>query len=940
MNRFSLLAMTLISVMSLAAHAQRAELRFTEEDDLMTHWSSDEGETLADPTTTLQWRAEPPSAVQPLEDDGWRLDWPDGVSAQVVPQDKGRFGEAVVEITLTNNGPEAAPGRLSPPLTGWLAQDPRHVSPEHLALHPPNVTFGSIGRVVGWYPLEFVHDAASIVPSRHDGWMLTSVLLGQGAGGELRLEPQQEVRFVLHLDSIKGDRNDALAELYRVRGGYRVDPASYDMSQYRDHELAWVLDVTSAWITWSWDRDVMDPRTGHYRLTDSLAEAEQRFGGYDIYMFWPFWPRAGLDQRFQFDHFRDMPGGLEGLAEEIKRARDAHGTRFILAHCIWSETTRDWSPESVRRSHEMLVETAVALDADGVIMDTMATTPAEIREMARERGRDLMPYAEWDPGWEQSQTNLMGRIHDGMPMPVFNLKRYMLPHHPMLRVCNPGLNGPMWERDYALSLFGGHGVEINTLLGSHLPQSEGADDTLARILDILRTNRESFRSHAWSPMIQAANPDVWINHWPTDGKELYTLVCADPKGHSGTLFRLNQPADSRERVIDLWRQREVQLTGPAGDQVDLDLDPYPAGRHGGSGDYTIGCVAVVRKRLELAFDRGTLTVRTDNPQPGETIELWRDRVMPDAEPTVVREPGTDIEFDLLDVFGEQSNQAVVVRLLDANGQLLDLAVLPEVRERFFAVDRPERTAPVDPDSPPEGMVRVEVPTFDYIVQLGTAVWQPTYNLPALYWPGEPSAPKPTQLKPFWIDRYPVTNSEYHTFVRQNGYKPDDPANYLAHWVDGKPAPGQEDHPVVHVNYDDALAYARWAGKRLPTEEEWVAAAGGHTEQLWPWGDEEPNAANAPIDANSTVPVGAHPGGASPHGVEDLVGHVWQYTSPLYVSTHAEVVFLRGGSWYEPPPGMWFIRGGPRNIRDHQPMPLFGPAMDRLGTVGFRCVQDE
>jgi formylglycine-generating enzyme required for sulfatase activity len=69
------------------------------------------------------------------------------------------------------------------------------------------------------------------------------------------------------------------------------------------------------------------------------------------------------------------------------------------------------------------------------------------------------------------------------------------------------------------------------------------------------------------------------------------------------------------------------------------------------------------------------------------------------------------------------------------------------------------------------------------------------------------------LRPYLIDRTPVTNAQYRRFLEATGYRPPDPANFLRHWVDGSYSDGKADHPVTYVSVDDARAYAEWAGKR-------------------------------------------------------------------------------------------------------------------------------
>ena len=95
------------------------------------------------------------------------------------------------------------------------------------------------------------------------------------------------------------------------------------------------------------------------------------------------------------------------------------------------------------------------------------------------------------------------------------------------------------------------------------------------------------------------------------------------------------------------------------------------------------------------------------------------------------------------------------------------------------------------------------------------------------------------LEPYAMDLTPVTNAQYAEFLKASGYKPKETTNFLKHWRDGAPPAGREDHPVVYVDLDDARAYAHWAGKRLPTEEEWQFAAQGTDGRQYPWGNAEP-----------------------------------------------------------------------------------------------------
>ncbi len=154
------------------------------------------------------------------------------------------------------------------------------------------------------------------------------------------------------------------------------------------------------------------------------------------------------------------------------------------------------------------------------------------------------------------------------------------------------------------------------------------------------------------------------------------------------------------------------------------------------------------------------------------------------------------------------------------------------------------------------------------------------------------------LPDFSISRVPVTNEQYKEFVDATGHQSISTAGIWLqndgtvaeprratpkHWKDARIPVGMEKHPVVHINWHDAQAFCRWAGVRLPTEAEWEKACRGTDGWLYPWGNEPPTAvlcnfANG--NAGGIMPVGCRPKGASPYGVLDMAGNIWEWTSSL------------------------------------------------------------
>ena len=154
------------------------------------------------------------------------------------------------------------------------------------------------------------------------------------------------------------------------------------------------------------------------------------------------------------------------------------------------------------------------------------------------------------------------------------------------------------------------------------------------------------------------------------------------------------------------------------------------------------------------------------------------------------------------------------------------------------------------------------------------------------------------LPDYSMAKTPVTNVQYAAFVeRTNHSQPE-------HWEAGKPPRGKEDHPVVHVSWHDAVAYCNWlaetTGKpyRLPTEAEWEKGARGTDGRICPWGDEWDAERCNTVEGGSgdTTPVGAYPEGASPYGVQDMCGNVWEWTADWYNEKQG-IREVRGGSWH-------------------------------------------
>lgn len=207
-----------------------------------------------------------------------------------------------------------------------------------------------------------------------------------------------------------------------------------------------------------------------------------------------------------------------------------------------------------------------------------------------------------------------------------------------------------------------------------------------------------------------------------------------------------------------------------------------------------------------------------------------------------------------------------------------------------------------------------------------------------------------RLDEFWIDKHEVTNEEYHAFIMANPSwkkskikKKYHDGNYLKYWDEDDYPAGKEKHPVVHISWFAANAYARWKGKRLPSEAQWEKAArGAEGQRIWPWGDIWSN-----INLNSnasgimdTVPVESYPAGKSPYGAHDMLGNVWEWCNDWYSKNYYNLIPKENPKG--PPGGNGkVIRGGSYNSfssRLHLTNRRYIEPTTASYSIGFRCMR--
>jgi iron(II)-dependent oxidoreductase len=668
----------------------------------------------------------------------------------------------------------------------------------------------------------------------------------------------------------------------RIRTGY--DPARYTLPA-----LQWAQSSFIQPQMMVHDRYFFDPAQGEYTVDRYLDDLEKRYGGIDSVLIWATYPNMGIDDRNQQDMVRSMPGGVEGVK---KMVADFHrrGVRVLFPMMMWDQGTRDpgkpW-PDAV-------AELMKQIDADGINGDTQDGVPLAFSLAAEKVGHPLAFEPEVGLSDEALAWDVMswGYYSKFVFVPQVDRFRWLEPRH-MVNVCD------RWNRsktdNWQFAFFNGEGWESwENIWGIWNGITPRDSEATRRVATIERAFAPFLVSQDWEPLYPMHMSGVFASRWPLGDQTLWTIVNRDEFDVNGP--QMTVPFTPGIHYFDLYHGVELHPV-QEGSQSVLS---FPMEAHGyGAILAAPGPADAAAQQLMAKMNRMT------------------------AKP--------------LATFSDQ-RQTLTQQIIDIG---------------------PTKLA----TSTPEGMI--PIPGSDFLFKVKGMEIEGSNDIGVdVQYPWEDSPRRDhehlMQIKPFYIDKYPVTNAEFKKFLDATLYHPKDDLNLLKDWNKGTYPEGWGNKPVTWVSLEDARAYAEWAGKRLPHEWEWQYAAEGSDARAFPWGNCEFSASQfgsasqpCPLHSNgddSPTPlpdrgrimlpasdVDAHPKGASPFGVMDIVGNVWQWTDE-YTDDHTRAAILRGGSHYQPQGSLWYFPQAYRNDQ-HGKLLLMAPGYDRSGAVGFRCVKD-
>jgi formylglycine-generating enzyme required for sulfatase activity len=526
---------------------------------------------------------------------------------------------------------------------------------------------------------------------------------------------------------------------------------------------------------------------------------------------------------------------------------------------------------------DALAEIVKVIEADGIFLDTMARGAEEFRKK--------LDAARPGVALETEGALAVERVYDhhlswaqgfqDSVAPGVLRNKWFERRHMMHQI-------KRWDRDHTGELhaawMNGSGTLVwENVFGSWVGWSARDRSILRAMLPVQRRHARLFSSEGWTPLVKTETDDVYASLWESDGIRLWTLVNRSEKPVSGTLLAVRHADGTRYGNLI------------AGQEIESKKD----------GTVLLG--ATLRPRGIGAFIAGS-----------------EEALGKDFSDFLARQAALDARADF-----------------DTKSPALEEKLNPIARTREYRKN-----------DIPEGMVAISATTLEMeetflnrecgFYRLPEGV---DFKLPLSRHHQLNGFKRKVKIKSYAIDLTPVTNAQFEAFLNATKYVPKHPENFLKHWVNGVPPAGKDHHPVVYVDLDDARAYARWAGKRLPAEEEWQYAAQGPDKRVYPWGNEMKAGVCNTGQRGDTTSVTAFPNGRSPFGCYDMCGNVWEWTESERSDGRTRFCILRGGSFFKAQGSQWYADGGPQPCSFGAKFLLMWPGLDRCSTIGFRCAVD-
>lgn len=655
-----------------------------------------------------------------------------------------------------------------------------------------------------------------------------------------------------------------------------LERAKLGTTAYDTKAQAWASSCYAQGFVMLWDHELIDHSTGEWKVNALCDRAERDFGGYDLVVLWNNYPLSGVDERHQIAYYDDLPGGRQALKAAVAQFH-ARGVRVLVDHKPWVLG----APEGFATVEEAFVELVRDCGLDGIYLDCSDGPADAFREgLAQGAGADKIFISEAPTRLEPfgSEIGCWQQMTDDSTAPGTYRNRWL---NRQQIVCESRryFHDPIRELQRGWMNGGGQVIWEN-VFGYWSAYSPRCHSWMRLLFPAQRRFAEWFIQGDWQPHVGGgAVNGIYISQWTHAGRTLWTAV--NRRGHTieKALFKL--PAQPGCTYVDVISGETYSVLAEKDGVVTL----------GGylERDGLAGVLAV--PEIDAGLSQFLTAQRERFAWADWQVEPWKGEHRKTELPHVLKQtspakPAKEVPSGML-------------RVPDYEGWMVTRYRMRECGYIAGAVD--------------------EKHTYDGFEKICP------YSRQAI-------------IKNVALDAFPVTNADFLRFLQETKYQPQNPRNFLKHWRDAKPLPGQEKHPVVYVSLSDARAYAAWAGKRLPREEEWQRAAQGAAQNLWPWGNDF-DATRCNSASAGTTPVDAYPTGRTAEGFWDLSGNVWEMTESERTDGHTRYQILKGGCWYQVDNSFWLFDTGARAADWGAKLILLCDGWDRCSTIGFRCAVD-
>ena len=691
--------------------------------------------------------------------------------------------------------------------------------------------------------------------------------------------------------------------------------SNLNLSVYDLNELKWARTSYVQIQAMIHDRYLYDRDANEWKVDKFLHDLNERYGGINSVLLWPGYPNIGIDDRNQFDMIENVPGGINGLKQLIEDFHKA-GVHVLLPYYPWDQYTRRLNMTDWHKAASLFT----LVNVDGFNGDTMDGVNASYWDETVKFNHPLAIEPEMmNAGYRNIQYNVMswnywtnsallrassfitnrilGLRYDAAAPPVSVYKAMTKGRH-MAHIVE------RWATDRTdglqFAFFNGVGYEAwENVWGIWNQLTERDASATKRIYSIIRRFGDFLQGGSeWIPHIPILQEEslVFTSLFYNQSMRIWLIVNRDKENDKILNMKLDCIND-KTLWYDLYHGLLLKQSPCINGSIEFSLEIESSG---------FGAIMSSEDQINLK----------------EFLDL-----MANLTSIPLKNLSSQWNYSPQTLLSTSNSREIPLKKND------NLILIPGGDYLFTVAGNC-----IEGDRLPQG-VDVQFP-----------------------WEEHPqrSHKQLLKIKPFYMDKYPITNKDYFDFLTDSDYKPKNLENWLKDWKNGIYLKGYSKKPVVWVSYEDAIVYCNYYGKRLPNSWEWQWAAQGndsrfiqeHTyiiinfyyiNRLWPWGSTFDSSKVPLFTYNRTMPpaddVDAHPEGASWAGINDMVGNIYQWTD-IFTDEHTARAVIRGGSHWRPgnDPNSWYLPN-PKNLNEHNTFLLIGGGLDRSAGIGFRCAAD-